>query len=339
MKKKLIRYWTKKLLRILREAEHVAIVAHANADPDAIASMLLSKSLINAYGINADLICPEGPSRISRDLLGILNIKLNYSRTFPGYYDTIIIVDTSNPAQLGSLQDFNRMGARIILIDHHQPRKLAEIANATVLDDTAASTTELISVILDQLSVRVSREIASMGIMGILYDTGWLRRIGSYTLPALEYLVGQGGSPIQVKMVEPDFSERYARVKAAARLHPTRICRDLIIAITHVGSFESSVARSLIELGADIVVVVGGGLGKARVSVRVSHRALKMGVEARKLAVFIGEKYGGEGGGHPQAAMAHIPWTRDFSELAEELSKSIPGKASRICLEASRVEH
>jgi len=252
-------------------------------------------------------------------------------------YDYIFIVDTSNPAQLSSFMKILN-NKYIILIDHHHPRELAKKSHLAIIDVKAASTTELITSIASTLGIIIPESIASLGIAGIYYDTGRFKRIGRYTAMALDYLVQMGGKPITITLEEAPFSERYARLIAASRSMINRVCKEIILAFTFVGSFESSVARSLIDIGTDVAVVVGGHDDIKRVSIRISDRALRSGITARDIAIFIGRKYNGEGGGHDQAAMAHIPWEKEAKELASELYRSLPGKVARMCVEARENE-
>ncbi len=279
-------------------------------------------------------VCPEGPSKLSRQLLDRLGVEHRCIDTMPTsrVYEWIVVVDTSNPAQLGiGMEELE--GAKLIVIDHHYPGKLSNNAFLKIIERRAASTTEIVTVIAEALDVLIDEETASLGVAGIYYDTGRLKRVGIYTLPALDYLVSMGGKPILLEAEDLPFSERYARVKAASRMKTARICKELILAFTHVGSFESSVARGLIDLGADIAIVVGDG-APTRIAVRASNRALTNGLTARDIAKYIAERFQGEGGGHPQAAMAHIKSDLPREEIVEILYKSLPGKAARICVGA-----
>ncbi len=246
----------------------------------------------------------------------------------------MIVVDSSNPSQLGGLATLaSREGPPVILIDHHQPGLIASIAKLRLVDSSAASTTEIVSSILAELSLCIRPREASLALAGIIYDSRRFRIIGSHTFRASLYLQSCGASLVDVDSKgDSDFSERFARIKAASRLRPARICGDIILAVTRVGSFESSVARALLELGADIAVVVGGSEG-IRVSIRTSKRALENGIRADEIAVYIAGRYGGEGGGHKQAAMVHLNPDPDPAILVEELSKSLPGKLARLCVE------
>lgn len=292
--------------------------------------MLVASRILREYGVRVCHYIPEGPSKAARAILEELGVELEPCQ--PEGAGLIIVVDSSNPAQLGALGG-KLEGSKIILVDHHSPGGLMEIADLPIVDPEAASTSELIGVLAATLGVRLNDKEASAGLTGIAYDTRRFRIIGAYTFDAASYYSSQGGRIIEPPSEEIGFSERYARVKAASRARVARICKELILAVTHVGSYESSAARALLDVGADIVVVVAGSGRARRISVRVSGRAVSSGVAADELARFIAEKLGGEGGGHAQAAMVHLPEEGgDPSNIAEELARSLQGKAARLCV-------
>lgn len=324
--------WAIGLTDVLRRIDQAVIAAHSNADPDALGSLIVATRILGEYGVEACHYIPEGPSKLSRAIIEKLDLTLEtcieVSEDAP-----IIVVDSSNPSQLGELA--SRLPGRIVvLIDHHEPGRLFDTATYAIVDPRAASTSEIIGVIAKELDVPLESKVASAGLTGIVYDTRRFRLLGQYTLEAASFYSHRGGRIVDVQEEELEFPERYARIKAAARTRVSRICRDLIVAVTNVGSYESSSARALLDIGADIAVVVAGSGSARRVSVRVSKRAADSGVYADVLARFIAEKLGGEGGGHKQVAMVHLPiGAGDPSNIADLLARSIQGKAGRLCME------
>jgi len=327
---RLRRLWAKTLVDSIRNIDSAIIATHSNADPDAIGSLIVVGRTLREYGVKACHYVPEGPSRISKEILDSLGIGLEICHDIER--DTlVIVVDSSNPSQLGELG--GKLTSRtVILIDHHEPGRLMDLARVVIVDRQAASTSEIVGVIAGELNVYLDPAEASAGLTGIVYDTRRFRILGDYTFEAAAYYVSHGGRIIEVQVEEIEFSERYARVKAASRARVSRVCQDIVLVVTHVGSYESSAARALLEIGADIAVVVGGSGSAKRISVRVSRRAADSGVYADVLARYIAEKLGGEGGGHRQVAMVHLPpGAGEPSNIADLLAKSIQGKAARLC--------
>ncbi len=326
--------WVVEVASLLRESTHRIIVAHKNADPDALGAAVLMGALMRVYGGGHCYVFPEGLSRLSKRTLAEAGIVLPQctSRAPP---DLLVIVDSSNPSQLGDAAELLEESRRVIVVDHHEPGALLEKADLAIYDSGAASASELVAMLLRETGVSASSAEASIGLTGIYYDTKKFSIIGRYSFEASAFLYALGGRPLAITArEEPDFSERMARLKAASRALIARVCREIIIAVTHVGSHESSAARALIEIGADIAVVATHRPEGTRVSLRASRRAAEHGIRVDVIARYIAQKYGGEGGGHQQVAMVQLAEPRDPAELASELARSLPGKIARLCVES-----
>ncbi len=296
-----------------------------------MASALLASKLVECLGGEPCILLPEGLSHQSKKLLEGLNLELGECKGDP---ELVVVVDTANPAQLGGLQDL--LEKPLILIDHHAPGILAEKALYSIVEP-AASATELTANLLEEAGCRLGASEATLGLAGIIYDTKrfllatpktfraayWLASQGGDYTRALSLLSSQGPAPMP---------ERMARLKAVSRLRLGRACKDILVAVTHIGSYESSVARSLVELGADVAVVLTERRDGYRASVRTSKLAEEHGIRADAVARYLAEKYGGQGGGHPGAAMAQLPFIAPSVEEATDLvAKSLPGKVARMC--------
>ena len=311
------------------------IATHKNADPDAIASAILLKYFIESIGGNACIMVPEGISSLTRRILSDLDVEY-VECSKPYSVDGVIVVDASNQIQLGGVLEAID-GGSLILIDHHAPGNLVERAYISLVNQDYPSTTELVVEVIKASGGRVSAELATLGLIGILYDSRRFLIIGPRTFEITQTLIEWGGDYVHaVKILsqerEEDYSERNARLRALSRLKIARTCKDLLVAVTHIGSYESSVARSLIELGADIAVVLTERREGYRASVRTSRRAEARGVKADSIALYLAGKYGGEGGGHSMAAMAHLGFFTDTIEDAvNTISRSLPGKVARMC--------
>jgi len=313
------------------------ILAHANADLDAVGAAIGLAEILETYGVNSKIIFPEGPSRVARELLEKLNIKYPYSsKITPGVIDSIIVVDTANPVQLHPHTEIIDDAGYAVVIDHHKEGRLKDIVDKAIVLPEASSTSEIIATIARNLSVPLNPSVATLVYAGIISDTAGLRHPGVFTFIALDYLYMNSANVNILRELhdtgQPDLSERIAIFKALSRLSYARICKEIIIAITHIGSHESQIARKLIELSGDVAVVVKDTEIGVRIAIKVSKRALENGIRANEIALYIAEKYGGEGGGHDATAMVAIrtmEWTAE--RLSEHLGRSLPGKIARLC--------
>jgi len=327
--------WAVALVEVLRGAERAVIVAHRNADPDALGAAAVMQEVVERYSYSCILL-PEGPSRISKQVMEFAGWAPKGCRE--GSFDLIVVVDSSNPVQLGEYQGLLE-NARVVVVDHHHPAGLAEIAEILIGDPAALSASEIAILLAYTLGVPLSRPTATMGLAGIVYDTRRYLQLSPTSMLASTIALLAGARPpeplLRGHQEQLDFSERYARVKAASRSRVSRICRDVIVAVTHVGSFESSAARGLLDLGADVAVVLSDKGREFRASVRVSKHALNKGIQANTIAAYLAEKYGGEGGGHNAVALAHLePFAPSIEEAVEDIARRLPGKIARFCIQA-----
>ena len=322
----------------------VLVVTHSNADPDAVASAVIALQVLGHLGSTGCIGVPEGPSKVSRALLERLSIELR-SCGQDTIYEGCVIVDSSSPAQLGLLRDPCLSAKTRALVDHHEVGLLHDIVELKLVDVNASSTTELMVRVVEGLGLRLDSRVATLAVAGIIYDSRRFQEVGHHTFRVVSTLLEWGcdySLALKSLAVErgeaEDLSRRVATLKALSRLRLEKTCHDLLVAVTHIGSHESDVARTLVSLGADIAVVLAEREGKARASVRVSERALEKGVKASTIAAYIASRHKGEGGGHEAVAMAHIQLEEEVDEVVDSIARSLPGKISRICREQITVE-
>lgn len=316
------------------------ILTHRNADPDAVASAFLAERVLSGWGVGSCILLPEGLSRVSKHILSQLGVQLRLC-TEVDRDAALLILDSSNSTQLGAYKDL-LIGRKAYIIDHHSPGDLSELAVDAVIEPVAPSTTQLLVKGLVELNFKLDQEASTLALAGIIYDTKRYQIADATAFEASAILIKWGGdygkaSRILAQSRQEDVSERLAKLKALQRVRLGRACNDILIAVTHIGSFESRVAKALLDIGADVAIVVSRHESEVRVSVRVSNRALESGVKAATLASYLGEKLGGKGGGHDAAGLLHIPgYTGDIEALADSIARSIPGKVGRICVEHRR---
>ncbi len=322
--------------------KEVLILTHTNADLDAAGAAVGISRILSTYGVKSYIVYPEGPSKPVKQLLSLLGISYELPEPRQSIH-SIIIVDTANPVQLGEYARYLEEDLFTILIDHHKEGNLKDKVSLSLVESRAGSTSEIISVISDILSIPLDKPSATLLHAGIISDTRRIRNPGIFTFWALEYLSYYN---IEYDIFQDtsgeiqELSERVALLKAASRINYNRICQDILIAITHIGSYESSVARKLVDLGADIAIVAKDTREGVRVSIRVSRHAIDNGLTADKIALYIAEKYGGEGGGHEAAAMATMKTMKYTAEMiAQDMSKRIPGKLARICVKMRKLKN
>ncbi|KYH41528.1 MAG: hypothetical protein AYL32_005000 [Candidatus Bathyarchaeota archaeon B26-2] len=290
-------------------AEHVLILCHHNADPDAVCSAYAFKGLLRRLRpkIQADVRAP-GLSRLSKALLESLSIDISVDQPRFEDVDVIVMVDTNTIKQLGPWGDkVTGSGAPLIFIDHHASHPETEkLAEAYISDEEASSTCEIVYGFYRELGLRPASDEAKALFLGISFDTKHFILATSRTFRVAADLV-EGGVDAQEALsllaLPMDPSERIARLKACQRLRLLRL-GEWIVALTHIGAYQASAARALIDMGAHLTVVAGEKDGEVQVSLRSSREFYeKTGIHlGRDVAKPLGERLRGMGGGHSTSA-------------------------------------
>ena len=291
----------------------VVVTAHRNADPDALASALVVRDLLRGRGVDARLVLPEGMSqaskRLVREVLG--KEPRDVEDEAPEESALAVIVDTASPEQLGSLADF-ALNVWMVVIDHHSSNRLVERAKLSIYDPQARATSELVYLLATRgFGEELTREQLELLLAGIVYDTRHFILSTPRVLRLAAEMMEQGArldrvlAALQSPPMEPP--ERIARIKAAKRMHAIR-AGNYIVAVTHVGAYESSAARAILDLGADLVVVVSEHGKETRLVGRARKGIVeKLGIHlGRDIMEPVASELGGGGGGHAQAAGATV---------------------------------
>ncbi|MEM2530403.1 MAG: DHHA1 domain-containing protein, partial [Candidatus Bathyarchaeia archaeon] len=178
-------------------------------------------------------------------------------------------------------------------------------AYLAIVDESASSTCEILYRVMRRLRAKPSRRDLELLFVGIAHETKAFSIATREAFLIASEAIKAGSKPPELfSLIRPqmDRSERIARLKGSQRME-VRTHGDWIIALSHVDSFQASVARALINLGADLAIV-GGGKGEAKVSLR-STDAFSNGTGihlGRDVAQPIGRAFNGTGGGHSTAA-------------------------------------
>ena len=307
-----------------KKFSHIGIFAHRNADPDAIASVIGLKYILKTFFPNARYtLLAYSISTIAKKILSIRKEEF-LTESVPEDVDLIFICDANNIQQLGgfSLENHILKKIPIIVIDHHEKRENSEeITHSIIKIET--SNAEIVSKIYQELEISLEPEIASILLVGILFDTRRFIYRTSSTFDTVQFLINKGGEydkAVSCLQIEPSESEKIARLKGVTRTKIHREGSD-IYAITHISSYESSLARALIGLGASCAIVLAEpSTTEYRISMRCTKSfAEKNNISLGIIADTISAKLKGSGGGHQTAAGLNLNNPREFPKDKDKI--------------------
>jgi len=313
------------------------LLTHANADVDAVASVLgFAELLSRTRGGAIKALFPEGVGREARRLLmpleKLAEIRVVRSNSDigmpPRAADVCIVLDTASRNQLRKAQAVLQGCSRIVLIDHHSEGDLAQIADIAIVDPFASSTSEIVLLIAHKLGVTLSPDTLTALIAGVVSDTKrFSHGVSPETFLLIAWALSSGGSyrnALELLRHEAPPSARIARLKCLSRLVIMR-GDQLYVCISHVGAYESECASTLIGIGCDAAFVASDD--KSTKSVRVVFRAKSGFVEGvgdvySSILSTLVKRFGGGLGGHKQAGGVLLK-TRDRLSVVCELIRVV----------------
>ncbi len=307
-------------LKALLSYNKICLLCHHNADPDSFFSAFALGSLLRTHGKEYYILTSEGISALTKRLAEKIiteEVKIHKDEIILKSVSCACLVDSSSLEQLSSkarrflLREFK---GKIAIIDHHEPHPLTlKIASHVLIDPHAKATAILVYRLFKLSNIPLNKAIAESLLAAILYDTRRFVNADSEVFRIVAELLSLNVDYKRVfsLFIKPlDFSERVARLKGArrVRLYEFKLSgKRLLVALSHVSSFEASVARSLVDLGADLAIVAGGNKGTLRICSRANMQFYELtGINlATDIMMPLGELLGGAGGGHALAASAN----------------------------------
>ena len=313
----------------------ILLLCHHNADPDAVCSAFGVQRLIESLDPTSktEIFLPGGASKLTRRIMEALEIQVLDEASIDDY-DVLVILDTATPNQL---EDWGKKvwesSAKKIFIDHHKTHpSMTEVADYTMIDESATSTCELVYTIYAGLGIDPTPEVAHALLLGIAYDSKHFSIATPTTLKAASALLeihGPIADVLSMLRTERNRAERIARIKAAQRIQLHDV-QGWSLTTSRLSSFQASAARALIGLGADASVVCGSDKGNLRASLRATDRFYQGTlIHLGEIAQVLGEEFGGAGSGHPTAAGVNCEGDPDlFLERTVQLFSELLKRAS-----------
>jgi phosphoesterase RecJ-like protein len=302
------------IIKVFEETQpgFVLLLCHQNADPDALSSAFAFQGLLKRLvpNIVVEIGAGQGISKLSKHLLNYIPMVVNLKPSVENA-EVIVLLDTNTVQQLGELSEsVLESSAPIVVVDHHAPHpETIEKAKLAITKEDSSSTCEVVFNFFKQANLKPNVDEAKALFLGIAFDTRHFVLANSSTLKTISELCELGVNPqetLTMLSLPMDFSERIARIKSCKRAKLLKH-NDWIIAFSHVSSYQASVARALVDLGAHAAAVAGKRDDSVDVSFRCTREFNKeTGIHlGRDIAKPLGESLKGMGGGHAAAAGAN----------------------------------
>jgi len=206
----------------IKESENILLFAHSRPDGDTVGSVLALREYILSLGKNVDVACfdqfPDYLKNVARINFSTPD-KLDLRK-----YNLIIAADSVERG-FEKIKDTLLENQVIAIIDHHPDIKMH--ADINIIDAEYSSVCELIYNFFESIQVKITREIATFILLGILSDTGMFQH--SNTTPRVMEIASflmKAGAPM-AKIVQTSFANKnvstlqlWGRAFEKARINP-----------------------------------------------------------------------------------------------------------------------
>ena len=310
----------------LLSADEILILCHKNPDGDTIGSGAALCLALQRLGKTAAVLCSD-PIPAMYAFLPITVFDGSFTPRF------VVAVDVAGIQLFGDRNHMPEYTEHVDLcIDHHGSN--SGYAYETMLDDTAAATAELLTVLIPKMGVEITPDMAACLYTGIATDTGCFRftNTTAATHRAAAALI-EAGADVE------SLNERLFECRSHARMAAERMAleslefyyedRCALICLTWDQIQAAGVAGAELEDLTSLPRSIEGvevGLtlrqqkdGSYKISVRTGHNTNACSI-ARRLG----------GGGHSRAAGCEISGNLDNAKHAilDEVKKELDRSAS-----------
>jgi nanoRNase/pAp phosphatase (c-di-AMP/oligoRNAs hydrolase) len=312
---------TCRLLNVLRGIDgRLAVVAHDNPDPDAIASAVALAGIARSIGVEADpCYYGEISHQENQALVNLLELDLRGLTAAEEIeeYAGVALVDHSRPGVNDGLDPETPID---VVIDHHPPRAPVDATFVDLRSDVGATST-LLAEYLERLGVDPSREVATALLYGIRVDTrDFTREAVDTDFEAAVFLTPYADASILERVESPRMSADVLGTLAAA-IQNREVRGDVLT--SGVGPIRdrdalAQAADKLLGMEGISVAAVYGFLDETvYLSARTRGADVDLGEVLRDALGSIGSA-----GGHADMAGAQIP-LGILGTVEEESSESL----------------
>lgn len=155
--------------RYILRAKDVAISGHINPDGDSLGSLLSLGLGLESIGKKIYMLSQDEIPIIYNSLPGINRV----AKTTKKKVDMAIAVDCSTKELLGKTFSVFKAAKSILEIDHHEFRR--PFGDIRLIDSKAAAVGELVYMLLKELNVRITKDMAENLLTSIIVETNSFR--------------------------------------------------------------------------------------------------------------------------------------------------------------------
>ena len=288
---------------IILKSKRVLLFAHSRPDPDTVGANLALTEYVKNCGKHVDIACFDAFPDTLKSLRE--EIFFHPDQLDLGSYDAVIACDSVDRG-FDKIVEALAPEQVVVLIDHHPNINIT--GDVMMIDAEYSSSSELVYLFFSAIHTKVTKSMATMLLMGILFDTGSFQHggVSPQVMEIAADLVRKGAPLAKITKViftnkniaalklwgrafeKAHFNQKNGMLVTAITKKDVEECRDSVEDIYQVTSILSAVPD------AKFALVLSERAGNI---VRASLRSMEQhGVDVSAIA----EQFGG--GGHKLAS-------------------------------------
>jgi phosphoesterase RecJ-like protein len=183
---------------LMMNAGRILLLAHEHPDGDALGSAMGLAHVLRGFGKTCVVACADPPPALYDFVPGVNEVQTDLDNQS---FDLVIALDAGDLSRYGALYERHRAlldGTPKVNIDHHVTSQGCGEVN--IIDVASAATAEILTLMLMQLGVPLSRDAAVCLLTGIVTDTRAFEfsATTSRTLEAAAHLMRAGAIPAEI---------------------------------------------------------------------------------------------------------------------------------------------
>ena len=190
---------SQQIFKEIKKAKKILISCHRGPDPDSIGSSLALYYFLTSIDKEVEIVCLSDAPDYCDFLPSAKVIKrVDYKKFDFSKFDLFIIPDSGNWSMVVGSDPIEFPQITTVVIDHHKTNK--GYGKINLVDDKTSSTAEILYLMFKDLDIKITPEIATALLTGIIGDTGvfQFKGVGTKTLDIAKNLMDLGADKDEI---------------------------------------------------------------------------------------------------------------------------------------------
>ena len=166
----------KRIDKMITKASNIFVVGHRHLDLDAIASNIGIVEYVKSFNKKPIIIVNDkrkeaGVKKILDKVEGRYHIEKSSKIKYRINDESLLIITDTNKEMLLQDPSIVSLFKNIIIIDHHEYNETSISKALVVVDDKVSSASEMVTYLLNEKNIKISSDIATILLSGIVLDT------------------------------------------------------------------------------------------------------------------------------------------------------------------------